>query len=111
MAQEWTEGRLDELSGKVDRGFEKAEGEIGGLRLEMRTEFTALRTEMNDGFNGVKDGFNGVKEDFKGVNDGLERVNERIDSVQRTMMLGFITLTGGILAGFAAICTLIATTL
>ncbi len=48
---------------------------------------------------------------FKGVNDGLERVNDRIDSVQRTMMLGFITLTGGILAGFAAICTLIATTL
>lgn len=90
MAQEWTEGRLDELSGKVDHGFEKAEGEIGGLRLEMRTEFTAMRGEMKE---------------------GLERVNDRIDSVQRTIAFGAVALTGAILAGFAAICTLLAAAL
>lgn len=104
VAQEWTEGRLDELSGKVDRGFEKVESEIGALRLEMRTKFTALRAEMKDGLKGVND-------DFKRVNDGLERVNDRIDSVQRTIAFGAVALTGAIIAGFGAMCALLAAAL
>jgi len=104
MAQEWTEGRLDELSRHVDRGFdqvdqrfEKVEAEIVGLRLEMRTEFTEMRTEFTE-----------MRSEMKG---DFDRVNARIDSVQRTIAFGAVALTGAILAGFAAICTLIATTL
>jgi hypothetical protein len=46
MAQEWTDGRLDELSKRVDRGFERIDVDIRDLRLEMRTEFTAVRSEI-----------------------------------------------------------------
>jgi hypothetical protein len=46
MVQEWTDGRLDELSKKVDRGFERVDVDIRDLRLEMRTEFTAVRSEI-----------------------------------------------------------------
>jgi Skp family chaperone for outer membrane proteins len=86
MTQEWAEGRLDELSKKVDMGFERVDRRfeqvdagLTGLRTEMKTEFTAIRTEMN--------------------------------GIQRTMIQMMVALTAAILAGFAGICTLIATQL
>jgi hypothetical protein len=60
MAQEWTEGRLDELSAKVDSGFARIDGDFRGLRLEMRTEFTALRTEMSAMQRTMAQGFIGL---------------------------------------------------
>lgn len=68
MPEEWTEGRLNELSGKVDRGFERVDAELRALRVEM-------------------------------------------GSIQRTMVQGFIAMTGGILAGFAVLGGIIATQL
>jgi hypothetical protein len=91
MAQEWTDGRLDDLSNKVGHGFEqvdhrfeRVEGEISALRVETRTEFTELRGEMKAGF---------------------ARVDERLDSLQHTMVLGFIAMAGTMLTGFVAIAT------
>jgi hypothetical protein len=46
MAQEWTDGRLDDLNKKVDQGFARVDTDIRDLRSEMRTEFTAVRTEI-----------------------------------------------------------------
>jgi hypothetical protein len=91
MAQEWTDGRLDDLSKKVDQGFarvdrsfeqvgrrfEKVDADIRDLRLEMRTEFTAMRSE--------------------------------IGAIQRTMVQGFIALTAAMLAGFGGLAALLAT--
>lgn len=68
MVQEWTDGRLDELSDRVDRGFQQ-------------------------------------------VDRRFEHVEQRLDSIQRAIAFGAVALTTAILAGFAAICTLIATTL
>jgi len=125
LAQEWTEGRLDELSSKVDKGFErvdrrfdgvdrrfdqvnrrfeqvdrrfeqvdrrfeKVDAAIGGLRLEMTTEFTAVRAEMKE---------------------TRSELVASLNSVQRTMVQMMVALTAAILAGFAGICTLIATQL
>jgi hypothetical protein len=104
MAQEWTDGRLDDLSTRVDRGFEqvdqrfeqvdqrfeRVEKEIGNLRVETRTEFTALRGEMKEGF---------------------ARIDQRLDSIQRTMVQGVIAMAGATLAGFSGIIVLIATQL
>jgi hypothetical protein len=104
MAQEWTDGRLDDLSKKVDQGFEhvdhrfeqvdrrfeRVEKEIGNLRVETRTEFTALRGEVKEGF---------------------ARIDQRLDSIQRTMVQGVIAMAGATLAGFSGILVLIATQL
>ena len=68
MPEQWTEGRLNELSGKVDSGFERVDAELRALRVEM-------------------------------------------GSIQRTMVQGFIAMTGGILAGFAVLGGIIATQL
>jgi hypothetical protein len=60
MAQEWTEGRLDELSQKVDRGFERVDADIREVRVEISTVqrtmaqgFIALTAAMLVGFGGL----------------------------------------------------------
>lgn len=60
MAQEWTEGRLDELSQKVDCGFERVDRDIRDLRGEIATVqrtmvqgFIALTAAMLAGFGGI----------------------------------------------------------
>ncbi len=46
MPQEWTEGRLDELNAKVDRGFKRVDADVRELRMEIRDEFKAMRSEI-----------------------------------------------------------------
>lgn len=61
MAREtWTDERLDDLKGQVEKGFDEVKGEVREVRGEVRE----LRTEMN----------------------------ARFDSMQRTMIIGFVTL-------------------
>jgi hypothetical protein len=84
MAQEWTDGRLDDLSARVDRGFAEVDRRFG--RVE--DEITELRGEVKAGF---------------------ARIDDRLDSLSRAMILAMIAITGGILTGFSAILVLIAT--
>jgi hypothetical protein len=60
MAPEWTEGRLDEMSQKVDSGFERVDTDIRELRVEVGTVqrtmvqgFIALTAAMLAGFGGL----------------------------------------------------------
>lgn len=60
MAPEWTEGRLDEMSQKVDSGFERVDTDIRELRMEvgavqrtMVQGFIALTAAMLAGFGGL----------------------------------------------------------
>lgn len=101
MPEQWTEGRLDELSGKVDRGFErvdrrfeKVDADIHALRVEMKTELNALRGEM--------------KTEFAALRGESERTHDRIDSVQRAIAFAAIAQTSAIIAGFGAMCALLA---
>jgi hypothetical protein len=58
--EKWTDEWLDDLNGKVDKGFEEmregfahVNGEIKGLRSETKAEITDLRREMKGGFEGL----------------------------------------------------------
>jgi uncharacterized membrane-anchored protein len=42
MRDKWTDERLDDLSAKVDRGFEDLKAEIRALRAEMNARFDAM---------------------------------------------------------------------
>jgi hypothetical protein len=72
MRESWTDKRLDDLNQKVDRGFERIDADIHGLRVETRTEFVALRGEMKAGFDRVDERF--------------ERINERFDALHRLLI-------------------------
>jgi len=86
-APEWTEGRLDELSSKVDHGFER----------------------VDRGFEKVERQFEKVDRRFEIVDQRLERINARLDGIQRVMVLAVIAMTTAILGGFGGMIALIAT--
>jgi len=78
MAREkWTDERLDDLAGRVDRGFAEVKGEVRDLRVEMNQRFDSLTGETNS----------------------------RFDSMQRTMIIGFASIVasvvGAVVAGLA----------
>lgn len=81
MAREaWTDERLDDLVKQIDKGF-------GEAKLEIRD----LRADMDKGFDEVK-------EDAKELRAAISALNSRFDSMQQTMVVGFISLFVGIAA-------------
>jgi hypothetical protein len=56
----WTDERLDDLNHRVDRGFEETKAEFRAVRLEMRTEFGAVRSEIAQLHRTVVQLFGGV---------------------------------------------------
>ncbi len=114
MAREkWTDERLDDLTQRVDRGFE-----------ESKVEIRDLRSDMNKGFDRVDKGFGRVDADIRdlrgeigalrsdtnteigtlrsGMKKGFDDMNARFDAMQRTMILGFVTLFASIVASVIA---------
>ena len=43
----WTDERLDDLSGRMDAGFDRVDRDIRDLRGEMNAGFADLRGEIN----------------------------------------------------------------
>ena len=81
MAREaWTDERLDDLSLHVDRRFDQVDQRFDRVESDIRE----LRTEMREG--------------FKRIDGKFERIDERFESMQRVMILGFITLFASIAA-------------
>jgi hypothetical protein len=86
----WNDDRLDELNRRVDNGFakvdkrfERVEGEMkaGFARVDKRFEQVASREEMGE------------------VKGQLDRVNDRIDRIMYTMMATGVGVVGTVLAG------------
>lgn len=70
MAREaWTDERLDDLTKRVDRGFTEVKGEIKGVKGEVKE----VKGEIRD-------------------------LRIEISGMQRTMIIGFVTLFGSIVA-------------
>ena len=40
--EKWTDERLDDLAGRVDRGFAEVKGEVRDLRAEMNERFNSV---------------------------------------------------------------------
>jgi hypothetical protein len=81
MAREaWTDERLDDLSVHVDRRFDQVDQRFDQVdqRFErVEADIRELRSDMKTGF---------------------AEVNARFDSMQRTMIIGFVTLFASIVA-------------
>jgi tetrahydromethanopterin S-methyltransferase subunit G len=85
MRESWTDERLDDLNHKVDAGFDRVDADIRGLRVEMRTEFGALRGEM-------KGGFDRLDTRFERIDDRFDRINERLEAMHRLLVQSFVVL-------------------
>jgi HAMP domain-containing protein len=103
MAREaWTDERLDDLTHRVDEGFNRNEREFQAVRLEMRTEFAAVRTEIGSLRTELKDEIGSVRGEL-----GSEVSSVRGELVALHRMLiriaagGFVTLAAGFLGVIA----------
>jgi hypothetical protein len=83
--EKWTDERLDDLSGRVDRGFAEVKGEVRNLRTEMNERFSAVDNR------------------FDSMNGRFDSMNGRFDSLQRTMIIGFVTLFASIVASLIGV--------
>ena len=50
----WTDERLDDLSRRVDSGFNRIDGDLRQLRTEMSADLNGLRMEMNRRFDALQ---------------------------------------------------------
>jgi hypothetical protein len=92
MAREtWTDERLDDLTKRMDKGFDATKVEIRDLRVDTSKGFEEVKGEVRD------------------LRTQIGALNNRFDSMQQTMIIGFITLfvtivasvIGGVLAALA----------
>jgi hypothetical protein len=84
MRKSWTDERLDHFEEKVDRRFDEIDRRFGELDLRVEKGFDKVEIE-------------------------LHRINDRLDDLGKAMYYGAFTMTGGIIACFAAMITLIVT--
>jgi hypothetical protein len=78
MAREvWTDERLDDLAKRMDKGFDEVKGEVREVKGDVRD----LRSEMNNRFTAM---------------------DARFESMQRTMIIGFVTLNASFVGGLLA---------
>ena len=104
--EKWTDERLDDLAGLVDRGFAEVKGEIRDLRTEVNGSFDSVngrfdsfQAEMNSRFDSFQTEMNSRFDSFQ------TEMNSRFDSMQRTMVIGFASIVasvvGAVVAGLA----------
>lgn len=86
VRESWTDARLDDLNSRVSDGF-----------ADTRQEFRAIRGEIA-----------GVREEVGLLRGAIAALGSEFHSMQRTMVYGFVGMTGAIVGGFAAMLTLLA---
>jgi tetrahydromethanopterin S-methyltransferase subunit G len=100
MQRDSTEKRLDDLNAKVDRGFERIDADIRGLRTESRAEFAAVRAELKNESAALRAE---MKVGFDAINERFERVDEKFESLHRLMVQFSGSLLGTVIVASAAL--------
>jgi hypothetical protein len=84
MRKSWTDERLDHFAESVDRRFDGVDRRIDELDQRVDKRFDKVDIE-------------------------LHRINDRLDGMSRVMIFAAFSMTGAILAGYAAIVALVVT--
>jgi hypothetical protein len=71
VRESWTDDRLDDLNGKVD-----------ALRVEMKTEFVAVRGAMSERFDKIDTRFDKMEKRFDKVDARFEKIDERYEKAE-----------------------------
>jgi hypothetical protein len=119
VREKWTDERLDDLTHRVDEGFNRTEREFQAMRVEMRTEFGAVRSEMKTEFGAVR---SEMRTEFGAVRSEMKSELGAVRSEMRTEIGGIRADLGGQIAalhrtllqiaagGFITLCVAIGAT-
>jgi predicted phage gp36 major capsid-like protein len=98
MRDSWTDERLDDLSDRMDRGFELAREERLAIRADMDRGFAQARAEQRELRADMDRGFEWTRAEQRELRSGMER---RFDSLQQALFLaaaGVIAALIGLIA-------------
>ncbi len=102
---QWNEGRLDDLSDRVDRIEKKMETGFVQTYQRMDTGFARLDKKMDDGFarmdKKIDEGFVRVDATFARVDARLDALNGTLTRSMWTFGVGMLTFAGTLLGLFA----------
>jgi tetrahydromethanopterin S-methyltransferase subunit G len=87
--ESWNDERLDELSRRVDAGFDK---------MATKVELTSVKEKMDLRFAEVDKRFDQVDDRFGRVEGQLDRINNRLDYMLGGMFLAGLGLLANLLA-------------
>jgi hypothetical protein len=99
MRESWTDERLDDLNAKVDQGFARIDTAFHSQRVETRTEFAALRGEMQRGFESGYERIERIDDRFERL---IERIDARFDALHRLLVQFCVLLLTALIGLFAA---------
>jgi len=77
MRDAWTDERMDDLSTRMDRGFDRVD-----------TDIREVRARTDNGFERVDDKIRELRTEM----------NARFDAMQRTMIIGFASIVASVIA-------------
>lgn len=101
--ENWNDDRLDELSRRMDKGFEETREEMRSGFKEMREGLGRLSREMKEGFAQADQK---MDERFLQTNERIDGTNSRIDRLLQALFmgaLGALVTLGAALLGAAAL--------
>jgi tetrahydromethanopterin S-methyltransferase subunit G len=87
--ENWNDERLDELSRRMDAGFDKAATKV---------ELTALKNEMNLRFDEVGGRFDEVGGRFNEFGKRFDKIEDRLDRLNSTLLIGLFGLIAAVIA-------------
>jgi DNA anti-recombination protein RmuC len=87
--ENWNDERLDELSRRMDAGFEKTANKV---------ELTATKEEMNRRFDEVSGRFGEVGKRFDKIDTQLLNINDRLDRLHHTLLVGACGVIAAVIA-------------
>jgi len=101
MREAWTDERLDDLTVRMDRGFDRVDRDLRELRAEMVAGFDRVEGRM-DRVEGRMDRVEAKMERLEGKMERLEakmdkrfeRLDARFDSMWRMTLGAYLTIVG-----------------
>lgn len=93
MPEQWTESRLDELSHRVEEGFKEVRADLRVVRVETKTEFTGLRSEISEKADGLDRRIDCLDEKFDAKIDALgAELHKKIDRLSYGLLFAAIAV-------------------
>jgi len=95
VREAWTDERLDDLNGRMDKGFDRVDTDIRELRSQMDARFERVDADLRELRSEMRSGFDRVDSNF-------DRVDARFDALQRTLIIGCIGFAASLAASVLA---------
>jgi hypothetical protein len=111
VRESWTDERLDDFRAETARRFDTLEHRMEEGFREQRNEMSARFQQVDIRLGGMDARLDGMDTRLDRMDARLDGMAARLDAMQRTMVYGFVAMSGAIVAGFGGMAGLIATQL